>query len=314
MKNKIIKVVVACLVMLTSVFSSVRVFAEEEVVSSLIVSPPTERMILVPGERYKGAFKISSSNASKNALKYTVSVGSFSQVKDEHSKDDYGTVDHISVSSYNQIMDWIVLDKTSGVVEPNTTDTVGYTINVPENAPAGGQYATIIFRDETRGTAGGDGNVAIQNIVQFASVVYAEVAGETREIGAIKENSVPTISFGSPLVTSSLVRNDGNVHTDAKYVLQIYPLFSDHEVYSNEEEPMKSLILPESERYNTQTWEEAPMVGIFRVKQTVSIFGDVSTVEKIVIICPLWLLFIIIIGIIGIIWWLISRSRNRKKD
>ena len=81
----------------------------------------------------------------------------------------------------------------------------------------------------------------------------------------------------------------------------VKPLFSDEEVYTNIEEPMTSLILPETERYNTQSWEEAPMFGIFRVKQTIEIFGDVSTNERLVLFCPLWLLFIIIFAIILVI-------------
>ena len=121
------------------------------------------------------------------------------------------------------------------------------------------------------------------------------------------------ISFGAPLTVSSRVKNEGNVHTDAKYVLQIYPLFSDTEVYTNEEDPMESLILPESERYNTLSWDEAPMVGIFKVRQTISIFGDTSTVERIVIICPLWLMFVIVVAIGLGIFWLVSRSKNRRK-
>lgn len=313
MRKKIIGVIIAGLAVLAPMFGSMAAIAEEEVTSSLIVSPPYQRMILVPGESYSGSFKVSSSNQSKNALKYTVSIGSFSQGKDENSKDDYGTVDHISVSSYNQIMNWITLGKDEGSVEPNATDTVSFVINVPEDAPAGGQYATIIFRDKTMDGGSNGGNVAIQNVIQLAAVLYAEVAGETREIGSVINNSVPTISFSTPLTVSSMVKNNGNVHTDAEYVLQVYPLFSDTEVYSNEEEPMTSLILPESERYNTLSWDESPMVGIFRVRQTVKIFGEVSTVEKIVIICPLWLLFIIVAIIIVVIIWLVLRAKNRKK-
>lgn len=312
-KNVLAVVAVGILAMFLETLPLAQVFADE-ILSSMTVSPPTQRMILMPGETYSGSLKISNSNDNKNDLKYSASIGSFSQVKDGKSKDDYGSVDHISRSNYNQIMDWIELDKETGTVAPNSTDVLSYKINVPKDAPAGGQYATIIIRDETVNSDEDSGNVAIQNVMQFGSIIYAEVTGETREAGAILENNVPMISFGSPLMVSSIVKNDGNVHTDAEYTLQIYPLFSDKEVYSNEEEPMTSLILPESERYNALTWDEAPMVGIFKVRQTVKIFGDTSVVEKIVIICPLWLLFIIIIAIALIIFWLVSKSKKRQKN
>lgn len=34
------------------------------------------------------------------------------------------------------------------------------------------------------------------------------------------------------------------------------------------------------------------MVGVFKVRQTVEIFEDISVVERIMVICPLWLLFV----------------------
>ena len=288
----------------------------EQVVSSLIVSPPYQRVILVPGETYKGEIQVANSNDNKNILKYAASVGSFREVGDDDGKDDYGTVDHVTRSDKNQIMDWIKLGKEKGSVAPNETDVLTYTIEVPKDAPAGGQYATIIIRDETNDSEDTNGNVAIQNVIQFASIIYAEVAGETREAGEILENLAPSVVLDGPFQVSSMVKNSGNVHTDAEYILQVWPLFSDDEIYSNEEEPMKSLILPDSERYNVQTWDKSPAVGIFRVKQTVKIYDDVSTVEKLVIICPLWLIIVIVLGIFAIIAVIVAKIRKntRKKS
>ena len=313
MKIKLKNIIIVAILLAISILPRINIYADE-ILSSMTVSPPTQKMILIPGETYTGALQVANSNDNKNDLKYSASIGSFSQTRDEEKNDDYGAVDHISRSNYNQIMDWIVLSKDSGVVPPNTTDILTYTINVPENAPAGGQYATIIVRDETGNDGSGAGNVAIQNVIQFASIIYAEVAGTTVERGKILDNSVPAISFGTPLIVSSMVKNEGNVHTDAKYTLQVWPLFSDTEIYSNEEEPKTSLILPGSERYNVQEWEEAPTIGIFRVKQTIELFGDVSTVEKIVVICPIWLILIIMLLIVGGVIWLILRRINRRKD
>lgn len=282
---------------------------------SLTVSPPTQSIVLIPGESYSNSLRISNANSSTRDLKYSVHIGSFSENGSKEGKDDYGTVDHISVSNYNQIMDWISFDKEEGTVAPNTTDIVTYTINVPDNAPAGGQYATIIIRDET-GSANGEnnGNVAISSVYQFASIIYAEVAGETRQTGTVLDNSIPTFSFDSPFTVSSTVENSGNVHTDAKYTLQIWPLFSNEEIYTNEEEPMTSLILPETKRYNVQMWDESPSIGIFKVKQIVEIFGETSTIEKIVILCPLWILLMVVFVVVAIIIWIIARYKANKKQ
>lgn len=280
---------------------------------SMHVSPPNQRMILIPGEKYTDSLVVSNANDSTRDLKYELSIGSFSENGGENSKDDYGTVDHISISSYNQIMNWITLDREGGTVAPNGKEVVSYTINVPENAPAGGQYATILVKDVTDKDAPSDGNIKIGNTLQFGHIIYAEVAGETKQEGSILENNVPTFIFSTPLTVSSMVENKGNVHTDAEYTLEITPLFSNEEVYTNAEEPRTSLILPETKRYVAQTWDDAPMFGIFKVKQTVKLFGDVSTVEKTVIICPLWLLLVIVFVVVAVVVWLITRSKSRKK-
>ena len=287
------------------------VFADS---NSMTVSPPYQKMILIPGETYKNSISVFNSTNSTRSLKYAVEIGSFSQHKNSESKDDYGALDHISKSSYNQIMDWIKFDKEHGELAPGEEIKIGYSIEVPENAPAGGQYATILVVDETTSGLPGEGNIAIDQKFQFASIIYAEVAGETKEVGEILDNSIPSFLLNGPLQASSMVKNNGNVHTDAQYTLQVWPLFSSEEICTNEEKPETSLVLPETERYHVQSCDSMPTLGIFKAKQTVSIFGEISTVEKIVILCPLWLMFLILFVIITLIIWIFTKiKRNGKR-
>ena len=279
--------------------------------NSMTVSPPYQKMILVPGEVYNGSLSVSNSANSTRDLKYKVAVGSFSQRKNEESGDDYGSMDHISVSSYNQIMEWIELHDEGGTIAPGEKKVITYSIYVPEDAPGGGQYATIRIIDETTSGLGGTGNISIDQRFQFASIIYAEVAGETREEGEVTDNSIPSFLLQSPLIASSMVKNDGNVHTDAEYILQVWPMFSDEEICTNEEEPMTSLILPETERYHTQTCD-LPSIGIFRAKQTVKIYGKTSITERVVVICPLWLLFVILLAIASVIIYIVIKIRARR--
>ena len=282
--------------------------------NTMTVSPPYDKAILIPGETHRGSITVFNSSGSARNLKYEIEVGSFSQHKDDTSQDDYGAIDHVSKSSYNQIMDWIKLDTTGGVLKPGEKEVVGYSIEVPENAPAGGQYATILVLDKTDSDLPKSGNVSIDQTFQFASIIYAEVAGETKKDGEILENSIPSFLLKGELVAESMVRNSGNVHTDAEYTLQVWPLFSDEEICTNEEEPETSLILPETERYHAQTFcNGLPSVGIFRAKQVVKIFGEESMIEKMVIVCPLGLLFIIFFVIAVVIIWLVMQTRARKQ-
>lgn len=280
--------------------------------NTMTVSPTYQKMILIPGETYHNSIVVSNASGSTRDLKYSVEIGSFSQHANEESKDDYGSVDHISVSSYNQIMDWMKIEEERGVVAPGEKKEIKYSIEVPEDAPAGGQYATILVIDETTSGVPGDANIAIDQKFQFASIVYAQVAGETREDGKISENSIPSFLLNGSLQATSMVKNNGNVHTDAEYIFQVWPLFSDEEICTNEEKPNSSLILPESEKYHVENCD-LPSIGIFKAKQTVKIFGETSIVEKTVIICPLWLLFIIVFAVTLAIIWLVSKNRSRKK-
>lgn len=312
-KNKIRSLMVAGILAISPIIAPIAGTAWADS-NSMTVSPPYQKIILTPGETYTNSLSISNSVNSTRDLKYAVQVGSFSQKRgnDPDAKDDYGSLDHISVSSYNQIMDWIKLDKESGVIAPGESENIGYTINVPEDAPGGGQYATLLAIDETTSGLPGEGNISIDQKFQFASIIYAEVAGETRQEGEVSNNNIPSFLLSSPLEATSMVKNNGNVHTDAEYTFQVWPLFGDEEICTNEESPETSLILPETERYHAQSCD-LPSVGIFRAKQTVKIFGEESTVEKMVIICPLWLLFIIIFVIVALIIWLVMRIRAHKK-
>ena len=277
----------------------------------MTISPPRQDIVLVPGEVYEGTLLVSNSaNASKD-LKYSATIGSFGLDKDENGNTDYNSTDVDTITEYNQIMEWMKLDKDHGSVAPNSTDTITFTITVPEDAPAGGQYATIIVQDDTEKDSGAEGNIVIENVVRFAASIIANVAVETRNEGSILENNIPAFMFNNKLAATSTVQNTGNVHTKASYVLQVWPLIGDEEICTNEEKPTEHTVMPGTERINAEECN-LPMIGIFRVKQTVKIFGETSVAERMVVVCPLWLLFIIIFAIVALVIWLVTKSRSRK--
>lgn len=312
-RGKVMIVVIGLL--LSSLLNLGKVFADFEGMNSVMtISPPQQRIVLTPGEDYEAYISVSSSTVAKYDLVYSVTVGSLSYTKDEQGNTDYNDTDVDTITSYNQMMDWIELEKTSGTVARGKTDTIPFVIHVPENAPAGGQYATIIVQDDTEPDDGeGQGNVSIISKVRFAAGIFAEVTGETIKKGLIKENDVPGFLLSGELSASSLVRNDGNVHTDAEYVLQVWPLLSDEEICTNEEKPETSMVMPGTEKYHVQTCN-LPKLGIFKAKQKVSIFGETSEVERTIIVCPLWLLFLILFGIFAAIIWLFAKAKARKKS
>lgn len=279
--------------------------------SEVTVTPMNQRALLVPGEEWSGSIKVSNPATADGNLKYSVEVGSYNKLPSEDGKDDYGATDVTTVTDSNEIMKWITLGRTGGEIAPNSTEVVPFTINVPLDAPAGGQYATIIVKNDSASEGNSNGDLSIKSEVQIASIIYAEVTGDTRNEGQVTENSIPTFSFSSPITATSMVENNGNVHGDAEYTLIVQPLFGGDDICNNEEDPSEVIVLPNTKRYHAENCEVGP-IGLYKATQTVKIFGETSTIERTVVICPIWLLFIIILVIALIIFWIVKRVRDRK--
>ena len=94
----------------------------------------------------------------------------------------------------------------------------------------------------------------------------------------------------------------------------VYKAFNDEEVYSNTDQEITYRILPETKRFINFSWDGSPQLGLFRVRQTVTVNDKVSVNEKLVFLCPVWLLFLVIFGVIFMIIWLFVRSRARRKQ
>ena len=271
--------------------------------TSIAMSPMNERVVLNPGDHYDGSFKITNPVTSSHNFSYKTSVVPF------FVDEDYN-VDLESNASYNQITEWITVANTEGMLEPNSSTVIRYSIDVPANAPAGGQYAGIKVTSKDSTDEKHDG-LNIKVSMGAAYLIYAEIAGETIHRGEITDISVPSFLLSGNITGAATIKNTGNVHGIAKYTLQIFPLFSSEEAYTNEEDPVENTILPDRTLYNEITWENTPPVGIFNVVYTVEFEGVTQQVSKMVIKCPIWLLFIIIFAIVALIIWLALRAKNR---
>lgn len=283
------------------------VFADDVPEYRLQISPTTQTIDLKPGEKYEGTFQVQ--NTGSKAFKYSVSAAPYSVKGDDYSPD------YDSETDYTKLASWITFSDQTGTVEPNSYKEIKYTASVPNDVAAGGQYAIMLaqIEDDDSSSQKGEG-ATIQTVRRVGMLVYAHVEGDTRETGKIIENKVPSFLFNPPITATSIVENTGNIDTQATYKVQVYPLFSDEEVYTNEEDPDSRTILPETRRYNSVSWDGAPQLGIFKVKQTVKIFDEESVVEKVVFLCPIWFLFIVLLIIFMVIFWIVMRIRNRNKE
>lgn len=315
MKTIFKKIVALFLVALASVGGifgtvSTSVYAEEnDVTYGVTVSPMKEKIILNPGDTYAGSFTVASPSTSKENFAYTIGVSPF------YATEDYD-ITYTENGDYNQITNWVELTDTSGVLAPNDAKQIYFKIKVPTNAPAGGQYAAIIVKVENDKKEGDDKKgtgMQINQSVGIAHTIFAEITGATIRNGEIISTTLPGFMFGGKITGTATLKNTGNVHADATYKMQVFPLFSGEEVFTNEEEPETSIILPDRTLHHETVWNETPAIGIFNVIYTVEFQGMTEQISRLVIICPLWLVFVIVFVIVAIIIWLVIRAKMRKK-
>ncbi len=317
MKNSIInskKIISAIILGMVALFAPVVQFMDASAVGNraFTLSPMSQKVVLMPGETYRGSISLSGPSTLEGEFHYSVSVGPYNVAGVEGGKDDYGDADFGTMSNMNEIVKWITIDNPTGTLVANDGVAVTFSIAVPKDAPAGGQYAALGIREDQSGGYA-ENSVGVTEYMQMSHIIYAEVSGETRNIGSITENNMPSFLLNNELIATSMVQNDGNVHTYAEYTLQVWPMGSDEEICTNEEEASTSFVMPNTERYHTESCT-LPPVGIFRAKQTVKIFGEVSELEKTIIVCPLWLLFLIIFAIAALIIWLVVKAKGRKSS
>ena len=258
---------------------------------------------LNPGDVVEGEYIIK--NAGTEDFTYEAVAKPYAMLED-------GATTSYSVDNlYSQMKEWIVFRNPTGTVPADSEYTIYFTVKVPENAPAGSQYVglhTTAFpiNDDDAKTS------KIQSLVAVAPLLRANINGDTHINGVVLENNLPSFFLEPKISASAMVQNNGNVGFDVEYFLQVFPLFSDEELYTNEEKPLTNLVMPDSKRYISQEWEDAPAIGIFKVKQTVIAYNDKSINEKIVIVCPLWLICLVIFGIIAAVFWVIAKAKMRK--
>jgi len=277
--------------------------------TALKVAPTQFHINLDPGQVYSDTLRFT--NESDREIVYTVSALPYNLT--ENGDSSGYEVSYTAESSYNIIKDWISFNVTEGKLAPDESVAVNFTINVPNDAPGGGQYAIIALSTSVRD---GDSSkpVSVGENVIFGPVIYATMSGDTQRTAEILSNDVSGFYLNPPIVAKSRVKNTGNVHAEAAYIMRVFPFFGGESIYNNEEKPAVEIVYPDTSRYFSLAWNEAPAIGIFKVESEVHIFDEVSKIEKTIIICPVWVLILIAIFIIAIIFWIVSRVRARKAE
>lgn len=274
------------------------------------LTPMSQRIKLEPGEEYEGSITVVNPGSSVNDFSYKAEVSVYSVIDKDY------TADFLTQNDHTQIAKWITIENPTGLVKPNDAIKIKYKIKVPTTAPAGGQYAAIMVSSNGDGDIG-DG-VAVRNVFEMASLIFAEVSGENIRAGEIINNYVPGFATTVPIEINTTLTNTGNVHEVARVSLQVKSVFSSNVIYPGKDESgtIEEVIMPDSTRFLTRNIDGISSLGMYDVTQTISYMGSVSTVQKTIIVCPIWFLLLIVLTISVLIFAIvrsIKKFRHRKE-
>ena len=270
------------------------------------LTPMSQKINLVAGQVYNGYITVVNPYESMDELIYKVEVAPYS-IKDENYVADF-----LSDSDRSLIVDWITVENPTGTLLPGEKAKVKYSIQVPEGAPAGGQYAAFMVSSCNDETA--DDGIMIKSILEMASILYAGVDGEYVRKGEIAGIEMPGFVVKTPIGINSLFKNEGNVHETAKISFEVRNAILGDLVYpkTKGEGVYEEIIMPQSTRYVTYEINEVPSLGIYNVSQTIEYMGETYTANQMVVACPIWFMALLIVTIIVSIASIVFSTRRRR--
>ena len=277
--------------------------------NTFTIMPMSQQVNLTPGETYTGTLTIVNPSDATEDFHYRIEVSPYSVIGEDYKADLQ------NVTGRNEIVKWIEVSEPTGTIKPNESKKVAYTIKTPKDAAAGGQYAALTVASNNDNTS--NNGVSVNNIFEMASLIYGNVTGEIVREGKILDNSIPGFIAVTPLETSITFENTGNIHEVATVVLKVTNFFTGEVIFPTSDEEgadeFNEIVMPESTYVATRNISNLPALGVVKVNQTVYYRGVSDTVEKEVIICPIWFLLLVIAAIASIIAFIVLRIKKHRK-
>ena len=291
-------------------------FAEEEATTTssnssswIQVTPVSSRVVLRPGQELDYSMVVA--NIGTDKFNYSVYAAPYSVVDEDYNVSFSNETNRTQLSRWIKFIkeDGSTTDTFKGSLEPNEKHTVNYRISVPEDVPAGGQYATIFAQtdnaSENKDTSG------ITTVSRIGLIVYGRTNGETNEQAEITDFAISGFLNQGPITATSKVKNAGNTDIEAKYKFTVKSIFGgtlheDEQAYN---------ILPDTERRLNTEWDTTSPMGLFWVTYSVSSSALETAREetKLVVILPVYMIIIMLILLTILVIWIIMLSRKRKE-
>jgi len=128
------------IISLPLIFFSQITFAQVPI--SLNVAPHTFDFQVFPGEKIEN--KIMLANPSPIAIPILVKVLNFGAAGEDGEINFFESNEDISIN----LAKWIKIENPNFILEPDETEKINFSIEVPENAEPGGKYATVLLEPQ----------------------------------------------------------------------------------------------------------------------------------------------------------------------
>lgn len=280
-----------------------------DVVMSL--NPASQSLELEAGKTTDASLKVS--NLGRLAFDVNVSTSPYFVANDNYDPD------FVSETSQTKLFGWIKLEKEKYHIEPGETAEVKFSVTVPSDTPAGGQYAAIMLAADSGDKDSGSMSISSR----LAAILYGHVNGvDLRTEGELVDHTLPGFITDGNFSLSQSIKNTGNVDFRVTQTMTVTDFFSNREVVSPEsvdtDQQMfaysSSTVLPNTTRTGILTWKSAPKLGLFTVTQRIAFLDQDLTFTRLVFICPIWLVVIFIALVIAIIVVIILKILGKRKQ
>lgn len=284
----------------------------------LQISPVSNRVTLKPSGSEPLTYTFNVDNIGTEEFKYKIYAAPYSVANGSYE------IDFSSETPRTQISRWITFQDKDGEykkevtysIKPGEKQSIAYKITVPDNIPAGGQYATI-FAEADSGKDNASLSTGIKTVSRVGLVVYGRTEGDTDDNAEIRDFKLSSFLTGGNINTSAVVENKGNTDFSTTYSLVVKKFFGD----TAYEKTKTYDVLPDTYRDISIEWAKdedddsstgTPAFGIFHVTSTVTALNEKHEETKLVLIIPFFMIIIAVVLLTIMIVWLIILIKKRR--
>lgn len=277
-------------------FAAIVVFsqtAEQRV--GMILSPPTFEITARRGEKITNIVRFE--NPNDFPLNIVTSVRNFTAQGEE------GAISLTNEESPYSLTSWVEISPKGRAVRAKSTEQFNFTINVPENAEAGGHFGSLIFSTKPPEGASQTGAAVSQEV---ASLILLKVPGVTSTSWDIESFSPEkSVFWSNPVSFIVRVKNTGSVHVKPVGRIELTDIFGKKTVL---EVPNKN-VFPGAIR-RLESSGAVPLIGYYRAKLFLEVAGKQKTRELSFFALPGKVL-LIIFAIVLLLFIVARRSKGR---